>query len=144
MKKQDPLYFINGLLRDAELETKSVVITDIRTPEELSAVQKVRAKIYFVCKSISCLDNEYLEESKIKSKYIKSKIIPKFGEITTIINSKDSSYKFIHKLEKFFFREDIMDLVGPSSDSDYDKQAHKIWSKNMSDYIDQFDIRELG
>ena len=136
-KKNDPEYFIKLVIDEAIKLEKSIVITDIRTPEELSAVKKIGAKIYFVCRSMSCLRNEYLEESKIKSQYIRSKIIPKTGEITTILNFENSSYRFIRRLEKLFFIEDIMDLVGSVNDL----LCHNyIWRNTISNYSYLFDI----
>jgi len=129
-KKSDPLYFIKLVISEAIDTNQSVVITDIRTPEELVAINNIDAKVYFVCKDTKCLRDEFIEESKITSRYVKSKIFPKSDEMGIILNYTDSSYKFIHQLEKVFFKEDLVNL---SKIGDW---------KSVDGYVRQFNITE--
>jgi len=129
-KEKDPEYFIKGLVSDALEKEESVVITDIRTPEELSAVKNIGNMIYLVTRQLlNFSESTYIEGSKLNTKQDIESLYMR-DELRVLSNHADSSYKFIYKLEKFFFKENLLDLHVFGN------------SKSLENYIDQFDIRE--
>ena len=140
----DPAYFIRSLMDDAISEKRSVVITDIRTPLELSAICKLNCNIKKVFNVIKgkeqiYLDNNMLEDSKLHKLDIE--VAKDAGYLALINNVEKQSYKFIDYLKNFFFIEDIINFVCFNEDlSDKQKLEKKLI---ISKYIQQFDIREV-
>ncbi len=146
-KKSDPLYFIRQVLEEAKDFDKSVVITDIRTPEELKAFfslyrTKCIRRLYLIHRDRSLFDefdkNGMLLGSKLDSNLIRK--YQKSNKIVELHNSRrhQSLYHFMRYLDYFFFKEDIMDLSGPSH-----KQIEtNEWRNMVSSYVSQFNINE--
>jgi len=156
-KKDDPEYFIRLVMEEAAETKRSIVVTDIRTEDEFNALFKylpadIVKRVYIVGESAATW--EPYPNNKFDYKIKDSKISRDFyciqknskQKIRCIVNNRDGLYKFYSYLSNFFFKEDIMDLVGPSSDTsdDYDKQIYynEMWRKIISSYISQFDIIE--
>lgn len=142
-KKNDPLYFIRQVLEEASRCTNQVVITDIRTPEELNAFFSYgehKKRAYIVYRDILNEDfgkkDNILFGSKIDLNTINN--YKKLDLMIGIRNSYDSLYHFMRYLDSFFFKEDVMDLSGPT-----DKPIDTKWWRTMaSNYISQFNISE--
>jgi hypothetical protein len=157
-KKDDPEYFIRLVMEETVKTERSIVITDIRTEDEFNALFKylpanIIKRVYMVRKSAETWEKinegypgEYkIKDSKISKDFFYRQIIK--HRIRRIDNDINGLYKFHLYLNNFFFKEDIMDLVGPSGDlldPDPDRQVYynKIWREIVSDYISQFDIIE--
>jgi hypothetical protein len=154
-KKDDPEYFIRLVMEEAAEIEQSIVITDIRTEDEFNALFRhsplgVTNRVYMVERSIDTwepVDKEYsdytIKGSKISASFYCNQADKQ--KIKIIDNKEDGLYKFHQYLQGFFFKEDIMDLVGSSDLLDPDpKQIYnnKMWRSVVSDYISQFDIIE--
>jgi len=134
-KKDDPLYFINLVVKDTLANQDSVVITDIRTPEELEAAQSV-GRVYWVSRDPEGEeDNGVLRGSKLNFAELAKQAFED-SKIRVIDNLSDGLFGFYKELDKFFFMEDIMDLSDSPSDR-YHKQ-----NKNgaMMSYMRQFKV----
>lgn len=138
-KKDDPLYFINLVIRDTLANQDSVVITDIRTPEELKAVQSV-GRVYWVSRVIQGDQDESgrLIGSKLDFDDLVDQL-HKRSNIRLINNKYKGLFSFYKDLDKFFFMEDIMDLSDSPSDK-YHKQEKR---GAMMSYMEQFEVRTL-
>lgn len=136
-KQNDPLYFINLVVKDSLAIEKSVVITDIRTPEEFSAVKNI-GRIYWVSRDFT---SDY--EEKDSTRYLSgSKLL--FDELTDGlqcgnirgIGNRSGLVDFLKDLEKIFFMEDIMDLSDSPSDTYKDNNKRRA----MMSFMNQFNI----
>lgn len=145
-RQNDPFYFINLVINSALKSKSSVVITDIRTPEEFDAINKI-GRIYWVTKNtifdkLDKGDNEMIIGSKLDFDAMSNRYLHGIPNVIGMIkNHFNNLYDFYKYLDKFFFMEDIMDLTGPVGSSDFDE--HKILFNQrdlVSNYIDQFDI----
>ena len=158
-KKDDPEYFIRLVMEETAKIERSVVITDIRTEDEFNALFEylpadITKRVYIVRESVEtwekinkgCPGEYKIKDSKISKDFFCRQITKQ--RIRRIDNDRNGLYKFYLYLSNFFFKEDIMDLVGPCSgdllDPDPDKQIYykKMWRETVSDYISQFDIIE--
>ena len=157
-KKNDPKYFIRLVMEEAAKIERSIVVTDIRTEDEFNALfeylpANIIKRVYVVRESAETWEKinegypgEYkIKDSKISKDFFCRQITKQ--RIRRIDNDRNGLYKFYLYLSNFFFKEDIMDLVGPSGDlldPDPDKQIYynKMWREVVSDYISQFDIIE--
>jgi hypothetical protein len=156
-KKQDnPEYFVKLVMEETVKIERSIVITDIRTENEFNALFKylpadIIKRVYIVKESAETWEQtnpgkypgEYkIKDSKISKEFYCNQIVKQ--RIRGIDNKKNGLYKFYQYLSNFFFKEDIMDLVGPSDLLDPDKQIYnnEMWRNIVSDYISQFDILE--
>jgi hypothetical protein len=154
-KKDDPEYFIRLVMEEAATTERSIVVTDIRTEDEFNALFKylpadIVKRVYMVGESAATwesinggLANYKIKDSKLSRDFYFSQYFA--GKIRTIENKVKGLHRYFLYLSNFFFKEDIMDLVGPSSDSsDYDKQTYhnEMWRNIISNYISQFDIIE--
>lgn len=147
-KKEDPLYFIRKVMEDVVNSDKSVVITDIRTPDELRSFYEygesdsIRRVYYIVDQANqegSISDEGFIKESKLHRRDIIPFLdTPNMEHI--INNSRMGVYKFSRTLEKFFFTEDIMDLSGPSDKPD--PEDYIMWRRTYTHYIEQFNVME--
>lgn len=158
-KKEDPEYFIRLVMEETAKIERSIVITDIRTEDEFNALFKylpanIIKRVYMIGDSADAwesIDGDFcnykIKDSKISKEFYCNQWIVK-QRIRCIDNKRNGLYKFYLYLNNFFFKEDIMDLVGPCSDDlldpDPDKQIYhkKMWREIVSDYISQFDIIE--
>jgi adenylate kinase family enzyme len=111
-KKEDPMYFINKIVEKALYSNNSVVITDIRTPEEYQVMwncfPEFIRRVYWIKRAgLDEMDNGYLKESKLKVDYIE-----KFRPgVRNIYNSENGGlYEFFRHLDNFFLKEDICDI----------------------------------
>ena len=135
-KKEDPNYFIKKVVRKAEKSEQSVIITDIRTEEELAAFYNINSRIkrvYWVrgdCeKEID--ENCLLDNSKLRLDII-TNCLGQTSEydMRCIYNDKKGLYAFYRQLDRYFFHEDIEDMW-----------SEEILSNNMRRYTDQFEIK---
>lgn len=136
-KKADPLYFINLVINDTLAREHSTVITDIRTPEELEAVQRI-GRVYWVSHTTQGDEDEngMLHGSKLDYDDIMYQLHKK-STIRLIDNDNRGLFGFYKRLNKFFFMEDIMDLSDSPSDR-YQKQEKR---GVMISYMKQFEVR---
>ena len=138
-KKNDPEYFIKKVIKRAMDSNKSVVITDIRTPEEFNALLSIKnSRIYWVHDS-SFNGGEFDENHLLSGSKLPEKMIVDYAcleeikyKIESIFNNKSGLYSFYKYLDKFFFMEDTKDILGEPD------------IKTLSIYINQFDIRLKG
>lgn len=139
-KASDPLYFIRKVMRNAIDSYDSVVITDIRTPDEMESFLRYDTdmyvrRIYFVQKTgleIDADDKGCLLGTKLPFSLITP--LQEEDKIRNIYNTNEGLFKFLCELEKFFFKEDIMDLP-PAGVNDFK------WRSLVSDYLSQFDVK---
>ena len=144
-KKNDSYYFIRKVIEKAVNSDESVIITDIRTPEELAAFLHMELNKYTHLKRIYWVrgqeenefdENRCLAGSKLPESTIANYISPGLPEydVRMVFNQKQSGlYSFYQQLDRFFFCEDIRDIWE-------DKEARwRIWN-----YIDQFEVRQKG
>lgn len=138
-KKVDPLYFINLVVNDTLASEHSTVITDIRTQEELEAVQSI-GRVYWVSHVARGDEDEsgMLCGSKLNFNNLMNQL-HKESTIRLINNDDRGLFRFYKRLDKFFFMEDIMDLSDSPSDK-YHKQEKR---GAMMSYMEQFEVRTL-
>lgn len=131
-KAEDPMYFINKVVEQANLSNNSVVVTDVRTPEELNALNKCGARIYLVYKSGNSVynDDNLIPESKISRSDLES------CSPIKLKNPNMGLYNFYKELDKFFFVEDLMDL----SDSCGDRKNLSNLRGMVHSYVEGFNI----
>ncbi len=140
-KKDDPLYFIRQVLKEAYGYHKQVVITDIRTPEELDA--------FFLYDNKNCIRRTYIisrdylnedfsrKDGLLFGSKIDKNIMYKYKKLDWMIDIKnkyDSLYHFMRYLDNFFFNEDIIDLANQQTDT--------WWRLTISKYVSQFNVNE--
>ena len=127
-------------MRKAEKENKPVVITDIRTEEELSAIFNINhSRVYWIrgLREEEINEKGFLVDSKLQEAVIANCLSPGLPEydMRCILNEKRTGlYAFYRKLDHFFFKEDIKDI------HDMEKPFIMIGG----DYIDQFEVRQKG
>ena len=139
--RNNPLYFIQPVMTEA-LKQQNAVITDIRTSLELDTFfeygsSECRIKrVYLLTdgdKQVSVDDSTgFLKGSKLKYE-----IIRKFedeGKIVRIQNDKSGLFCFMSFLDKFFFREDLVDLFGCVSGGIFDDDVRNLLSKYLDNY----------
>lgn len=132
-KEKDPLYFIRKVIDKAQKSIKSIVITDIRTGEELSEFIKMDDKscictVYWIR---THKDDEIDKYGYIKGSKLKALEVYNTKDIKSIINREhDGLYNLYKKMDKFFFIEDIIDLF---------RLNHK--TTDIKEYIQQFNIQ---
>jgi len=138
-RKNDPEYFIKKVVKKAIDSDKSVVITDIRTPEEFYAFLPIKnSRIYWV-HGPSFITEDFDKNYLLSGSKLPEKMIIDYAcseetkyKIESIFNNKNGLYDFYKYLDKFFFMEDARD----------------IWNRpdirTLSVYINQFDIRLKG
>lgn len=137
-KKQDPEYFIKKVINIALDAEKPVVITDIRTVEELGAFTHIQKapndiqRVYWIRPraEIEIDEKGFILGSKLTLEDIedyRAVDLPNY-EIRDIDNADQKGmYQFFRYLDFQFFHEDILDLV-----------SHK---HELIPYMKQFDIR---
>lgn len=138
-KAIDPMYFIKKTM-DAVVSTeKSVIITDIRTQEEIASFYtygntNCSRRIYSIfhpdfskniegCLAGTQIPSDFLDELEYN------------GTIRVIFNTTEKLYGFLYELENFFFKEDIIDLALAGDDLTL--------RSLVSDYVSQFNVREV-
>lgn len=133
IKEKDPLYFINGVIEQAKNSTKSVIITDIRTVDELNEVFWLPARIYYVIRHEPEYEHGCIKGSKLPISLIKEYADPagkwKYP-IQEIHNNVSGIYYLYQELDQFFFLEDVKDLLHTGVDQDIVR------------YLGQYDIRQ--
>jgi hypothetical protein len=137
-KKNNSRYFIDKVINRAEVSKNSIIITDIRTPEEFQAFSDINAilkRIYWVkCECLEDFDrNGYLVGSKLPKNMIIEFMKHKKSQLRYIYNNKNGLYNFYKYLDKFFFAEDLIDLYN-----------HPEYENNIHLYIDNFEVRQKG
>ena len=133
IREKDPLHFINNVLEKAENLPQSAVITDIRTKDELEQfVHAIRSKrIYFVVRNNLKYENNLLVGSELSAEMIENKIYS--DDVRVINNTAEGLYYFQRDLDKFFFLEDVRDVL---DSQDYNN------SEDMIKYLAQYDVQE--
>jgi len=139
-KKDNPLYFIQKVIDRARDYNGNVVITDIRTPEELSSffnmklpTRVVLNRAYWVRgapKSLEVDEHGFINGSKLYKEDVVN-FSPDY-DLRCIHNEKEGLYSFYQELDRFFFAEDIEDTLRYSSNR----------FGSIREYLDQFDIRQ--
>lgn len=136
-KKDDPNYFIKKVVEKAEKSEQSIVITDIRTEEELSAFYNIDSRIKRVYWIRGDCDGEIDENgllagSKLKEEVVANCLSPSLTVYDTrcIHNEKTGLYAFYRQLDRYFFHEDIEDI-----------RSDLMLSNNVKAYTDQFEIK---
>lgn len=133
-KRINPRYFIDLVTESIKETSDSVVVTDIRTQDELEAVTEVGGRIYWVRKGLESKGDGLLLGSKLFLSFLHDEA--EKGNIRVIYNEVIGLYRFFQYLENYFFQEDTMDL----SDSPYDKQTDEK-RRTMLSYLGQFEVR---
>lgn len=142
-KKEDSQYFISKVIEKASNSDQSVIITDIRTKEELTAFLHMELN-YFKFKRIYWVrsneegefdKNRCLAGSKLSEKTIINYMYSELPEydIRCIFNKKKTGlYEFYQQLDGFFFLEDIKDII----------KIERFYRTGLSSYINQFEIKQ--
>jgi hypothetical protein len=134
IKEEDPLHFINNIINKTIGLSKSVVITDIRTQDELEKFYSLpNARVYFIIRDdIFVYKNDLLTGSKLPAKLIETYLTGEtICDMRTIKNIENGVYYFHRELDDFFFKEDIKDLLHSSTEQDVVR------------YLGQYDIRQV-
>ena len=87
--------------------------------------------------------NYKIKDSKISRDFYFEQFFA--GKIRTIENKIKGLHRYYMHLGNFFFKEDIMDLVGSTSDSsdpDHQRYYNKMHRNIVSSYISQFEVIE--
>jgi hypothetical protein len=131
-KQQDPFYFINKVVDYALASPSSVVITDIRTKEELLTIEQINkhATIYWVTGQCNSFKDDYLAGSKLKKTDILDRFQSGNNYYRIISNENNGLYSFYKYLDRYFFYEDIVDI------------NQKLGFDELIVYAEQFDIRQ--
>lgn len=135
-KRAKPGYFIDKVTETIIDSKDSVVVTDIRTQDELEAITEVGGRIYWVVgKDLqSTGESGLLLGSKLFLSFLVDEA--KANRVRILKNDVKGLFRFFQHLENHFFQEDIMDL----SDSPSDKQSDNK-HRTMLSYLDQFEAR---
>ncbi len=115
-KKNDPEYFIRTVINKINALQESVVVTDIRTQDELRAFygvplvrQTSAGKLFLVTKN-----GQYVASSGhiAGSKILESDLQDYFdtGKCQRIVNNDSGLCDFYQHLDEFFFMQDIVNL----------------------------------
>lgn len=137
-KKNNSRYFIDKIINKAEISKNSVIITDIRTPEEFQAFSDIKTilkRIYWVkCECLEDFDHDgYLVGSRLSKNMIMEFIKNKKSQLHYVYNNKNGLYNLYQYLDKFFFAEDLIDLYN-----------YPGYEKNIHLYIDNFEVKQKG
>lgn len=140
-KKEDPEYFIKKVIEKSLNSEGSVVITDIRTPEEMSAFLNIKSnnvnRIYWVRGSFEHEfdKNGCLAGSKLPEKMFANYMGPTSEyDLRCILNKKEGLYGFYRQLDHFFFMEDMRDIW----------EVECLNKEHIALYADQFEVRQKG
>lgn len=142
----DPEYFIRLVMEAAVITQQSVVITDIRTEDEFNALFKYSpantvTRVYAVLPTTSdAFENGLMIGSKLNKDWCFRMF--EDGKINRIWNESNGLYAFHKELDKYFFTEDIMDLLDSQDDYHSSNLSTKIWKSMVSKYISHFDVRQ--
>jgi hypothetical protein len=133
IKEKDPLHFIKGVIEQAKSSKRSVVITDIRTVDELNEVFWLPAQIYYVIRHKPEHENGCIRGSKLPVALIRDysdRDRALKHPIQEIHNTAEGVYYLYQELDRFFFLEDVKDLLHTSADQDIIR------------YLEQYDVRQ--
>lgn len=149
-KKDDPEYFIRLVIDEVVNTDNSVVITDVRTEDEFNAIfnyipNNIIKRAYMLKNSVfsweAAENKRRIKESKISEEFYLEQCAA--GRIRQIQNNIRGLYRYYRYLENLFFKEDIMDLIGPNDNLTDPNKYIKNQRMNIIDrYISQFDIIE--
>lgn len=141
-KKDDPLYFVRKVIQKALNSENSVVITDIRTPEELASFlhmeSDVMRRIYWTRVEDEEFEefdeNNCLTDSKLPQSVLANCGSPSSEyDFEWILNEMKGLYSFYRSLDNLFFLNDLQDIWG-----------HKTLRGNSILYVNQFEVRQKG
>lgn len=139
--KIDPLYFIRPVIQIAESSERSIIISDVRTEQEFSALFELTTnkciKLYGVRSSI-LNSSKIFDGTKISMEFYDDQYLSG-RRIKEIVNPNKGLFDFYKQLSKYFFMEDIMDLSDMS-----EPDPNNLYKRNsvLADYIQQFDVIE--
>jgi len=133
-KEENPTYFIDKVIDRAMSSDKSVIITDIRTQDELDSFLKIESgitpRVYWVKGRLEQENiNGCLAGSKLSEKMIVD-YMEKY-DIRCIFNNAKGLFGFYQWLDTFFFVQDIRDL--------WEKKYPYVMS-----YVSHFEVRQKG
>jgi len=138
--KNNPSYFISSVMQRVSDLDGSVVITDIRTMDELCAIIGYKCSFnevkmsYFVSRDFeNSFKNGMLCESKLSQETILGGI--EDCTISRINNNRSGLFYFYRDLDSFFAKEDLKHLL----------PYNRSWRESIDEYLKQFVItqREL-
>lgn len=141
-KKDDPLYFIKKVIDKARSHEGSVIITDIRTEEELSSFFDIDLGLSQHLKRVYWVKGDFEQEVDDKGRLNGSKLLRSqvtkcqsiyntgYRDLRCIYNDEPGLYRFYQYLDKFFFTEDIEDIWN-----------NPVLKGNVRGYLDQFEIK---
>jgi len=133
IKAKDPLHFISGVMEKAVSLPGSVVITDIRTQDELNAFYNYKKtndnrRVYFISDGEVKYEDVLIPGTKLS--YDQLFVESSKYDLRTIINPKKGLYYFYQDLDRLFFQEDIKDLLS-------DPKEKVLIEK----YVEQFEVK---
>lgn len=136
-KKEDPKYFIKKVIKKANQSEQSIIITDIRTEEELVAFYNIESRIKRVYWVRGDFEKETDDKGRINgSEFFRSAIANQQmtysaeNGMRAIYNDKNGLYAFYQELDKFFFAEDVEDIWNDT-----------VLRCNIRTYLNQFEIK---
>jgi len=138
-KKDDPLYFIKKVIDKAQNYDGNVIITDIRTEQELIGFYNIKCASLTKLKRVYWVrgdpkqeidKNDKINGSKLLSSTIAHYINISKCDLRPIYNNNDGLYAFYQQLDKFFFIEDVEDI-----------QNNQIFKDDIRLYLGQFEIK---
>lgn len=131
IKQSDPLHFVRGVMGKIEDTKTSVIVTDIRTEDELAAFCKYRdAKLYRIIGRVSDYENGFIAGSKLSHSSSTLNSLIETGQMKMMNNTVDGLFYFYQYLDQFFYKEDIEDLFGRGD------------KKTLRDYLAQFNVTQ--
>jgi hypothetical protein len=137
-REKDPFYFIRKVINDTIYSDNSVIITDIRTMDEMNAFFDMDTgfhikKLYLIKDEAELKPDDEGNFSGTKLPF--DRILGLIGDnkIKTLINRNNGLFNFLGELDKFFFIEDVLDLAGFGYNTGGQKRI-------MSDYLSQFNV----
>jgi len=140
LKQQDPLHFIRSVMQKAARLEKSVVITDIRTEDELNSFyglektnDMIRRVYYVTTSAAGNFSGDVLAGSKLPMALLcKYAQAGSEAEMYCLSNHRqDGLFYFHQELDQFFFREDVKDLLHNSAEKEI-----------VENYLFQYDVRQ--
>ena len=127
IRKDDPQHFINIVKNKALSSSQSVIITDIRTDDEMSAFRAwdLGIRVYWVYNGGDIDSHGFIAGSKLNISRLSE-----YEPIKKVHNDKGGLFSFYKQLDQLFFEEDMGDLLSEQVEKDV-----------LCSYLDQFEIR---
>lgn len=138
-REKNPFYFIRKVIDKATSHEGSVIITDIRTEDEIYAFFKMVSgssqrlkRVYWVRGNFeSEFDSKgQINGSKLHEKKVTNYLMNPDFDLKCVWNYANGLYAFHQYLDKFFFTEDIEDLWN-----------NPMLKERIKVYLEQFEIK---